>query len=498
MLVESYRIGMIYVESQHHHSQYCLVTKSKKSIGGCNNNDTVNSFLTRCGMILSVMLAFVPQNHNDQYFTIQAYAPHISVLQCRIHQSVSFQNSFASQQRRQEQEKQPPPQRQHILQRSTFVLHQSTTPSSSSSTSISTASTVESESVSPPESSSPSPSSVLFNNDPNIQYTVMNPNVVPTDEWELDCYSRPVIMKDDNNKKLWQILITDSIGSFRYVHRLPSNQVNSKTVRQVVDTLMEYTVVKPNTIRFFRGAMFNMIQIALSELPNITSKPSRCTFALSSWLEELYQEVYPKMEGYNSNMITSGSTSNNNAPSFLDVRTPIKLPDALRGEKYAFVSLPLQEFLPYPDDMNNENDGNVGITSENIGVGRLCPIPQSLLALSSNTENKFNVPAAAAAADIFVQGVVILSSRAPALAAWLAGTEVVALQADLRKRILTMETDIDNQYLMAKLNDQQRLEAVAFEEGKDMLQGLHFISVQKTEDDDPEGFWLLRELPRGI
>ena len=93
---------------------------------------------------------------------------------------------------------------------------------------------------------------------------------------------------------------------------------------------------------------------------------------------------------------------------------------------------------------------------------------------------------------------VILSSRAPALAAWLAGTEVVALQADLRKRILTMETDIDTQFLMAKLNDQQRAEAAAFEEGKDALQGLHFVSVQTTEDDDPEGFWLLRELPSGI
>ncbi len=292
-------------------------------------------------------------------------------------------------------------------------------------------------------------------------------------------------MKDDNNKKLWQILITDSIGSFRYIHRLPSNQVNSKTVRQVVDNFIDSRNVKPNTIRFFRGAMFNMIQIALSEIPNVTSKPSRCTFALASWLEELYADVYPKMEGYNPSMVSSSS----NSPSFLDVRTPIKLPDALRGEKYAFVSLPLQEFLPSPPGTNSMEGS--GITSENVGVGRLCPIPKSLLDSSISSSS-------VAAADIFVQGVVILSSRASALAAWLAGTEVVALQADLRKRILTMETDIDNQYLMAKLNDQQRMEAVAFEEGKDMLQGLHFISVQKTEDDDPEGFWLLRELPTGI
>jgi hypothetical protein len=42
------------------------------------------------------------------------------------------------------------------------------------------------------------------------------------------------------------------------------------------------------------------------------------------------------------------------SPSFLDVRTPVKLPDALRGEKYAFVALPLAEFLP-GGDVNESN-----------------------------------------------------------------------------------------------------------------------------------------------
>ena len=133
------------------------------------------------------------------------------------------------------------------------------------------------------------------------------------------------------------------------------------------------------------------------------------------------------------------------------------------------MALPVNEFLP-----------GGGVSADNIGVGRLCPLPP-------------NCPA-----DAFVQGIVIFSARANALAAWLSGTEIVAMQADLRKRILTMETDIDTQYLMAKLNDQQRAEAAAFEEGKDLLQGLHFISVQQSEDDDPEGFWLLRDLPLGI
>lgn len=153
----------------------------------------------------------------------------------------------------------------------------------------------------------------------------------------------------------------------------------------------------------------------------------------------------------------------------MDVRTPVKLPDALRGEQYAFVALPLAEFLPGGD-----------INSENIGVGKLCPIDPSL------------------PGDAFVQGVVIITARPNALASWLAGTEVVGLKADLRKRQLIMETDIDTQYLVARLNDQQRVEGAAFEEGKDALNGFHFISVQKDDESDPAGFWLLREIPTGI
>ena len=44
----------------------------------------------------------------------------------------------------------------------------------------------------------------------------------------------------------------------------------------------------------------------------------------------------------------------------------------------------------------------------------------------------------------------------------------------------------------------QREEAAAFEEGKDGLGGLHFVSVQSDDDSDPDGFWLLREIPDGL
>mmetsp|Transcript_77996 Transcript_77996/g.226286 ORF Transcript_77996/g.226286 Transcript_77996/m.226286 type:complete len:340 (+) Transcript_77996:169-1188(+) len=294
----------------------------------------------------------------------------------------------------------------------------------------------------------------------NVEIT-RNPNKKPSTEWELDCYSRPVVAL--GGKKLWEVLITDSTGSFRFLKTLPSNQVNSKELRSTIEDLIEESDVKPDTIRYFRGSMFNMKKIALSEI-DVVGKPSRCTYAVAQWLEERHKNVYPQMEGYRANMATTLG-----GPSFLDVRTPVKLPDALRGEKYAFVSLPLAEFLEGGD-----------ITDENIGVGKLCPIPEGL------------------PADGFVQGVVFFTKRAEALAAWLAGTEVAGMTCDLRKRNLIMETDIDTQYLVARLNDVQRQEGAAFEEGKEQMGGLHFLCVQADEDADPAGFWLMRELPTGI
>ena len=179
------------------------------------------------------------------------------------------------------------------------------------------------------------------------------------------------------------------------------------------------------------------------------------------------QRSYRSTMGVASGFATGG-------PSFLNVRTPVKMPDALRGEKYAFVALPLAEFM-----------SGGSITEENIGVGRLCPIPENLSG---------DMPPA----DTFVQGIVILTQRPDALAAWLTGTELASMSCDLRKRNVIMETDIDTRYLMARLNDQQREEGVAFEEGKDALGGLHFVCVQRDEDDEPAGFWLMRELPDGI
>lgn len=117
-----------------------------------------------------------------------------------------------------------------------------------------------------------------------------------TDEWELDCYSRPVMGAD--GKKLWEILLTDSEGSFRYLKTIPSNLVNSRNLRNAVEEIMEQAPVRPKIIRFFRNQMFNMINIALSTL-EVEVKPSRRTHNMFSWLTEREKYIYPKMQGYN-------------------------------------------------------------------------------------------------------------------------------------------------------------------------------------------------------
>ena len=43
----------------------------------------------------------------------------------------------------------------------------------------------------------------------------------PSVEWELDCYSRPVLQ---NKKKLWELLICDNTGALRIVQSIPANK----------------------------------------------------------------------------------------------------------------------------------------------------------------------------------------------------------------------------------------------------------------------------------
>ena len=180
-------------------------------------------------------------------------------------------------------------------------------------------------------------------------------------EWELDCFSRPVLV---NGKKLWELLVVDASGQWKDVVTLPANGVNSVAVRKAIEEVISRAPVKPTVIRFFRRQMLNMLTIALNGVaanrPTLRVTPSRATHALYDWLEERESDVYPDMEGY-----TPGAGDAVRDRMTAPV-TASRLPEGLRGEQYAFVTLPLAEVL-----------SGGGITDENVGVGKLINVKPS-------------------------------------------------------------------------------------------------------------------------
>ena len=87
--------------------------------------------------------------------------------------------------------------------------------------------------------------------------------------------------------------------------------------------------------------MYNMLNIALSEV-DVVATPSRATYSLKEWIDQRESNVYPGMPEYQESL--SKGALRKAGRGFLDISSPVKLPDALRGERYAFVSLPLSEF----------------------------------------------------------------------------------------------------------------------------------------------------------
>ena len=274
-----------------------------------------------------------------------------------------------------------------------------------------------------------------------------------SEEWELDCYSRPVLLED--GKKLWEVMITDANGSFRYLKTVPNNLVNSRNLRKIVEEVMDEAPVRPTSIRFFRNQMLNMISIALNNL-EVEIKPSRRVHNLYEWLSERERNVYPTFDGYNKQLRQQTILD-------YDIRQPDRLPDVCKAESYAFVALPAEAFH------NGEEN------TDNIKRGRLAPINE--------------MPK-----EGWIHGITLFSRRSEAVASWINGLEMAHLQANLLSRELMLNTDISNQYIVAPLMDAQKREAQIFEKGKTASKGFHFLSVQSDPDaEDVEGFWLMRE-----
>ncbi len=282
--------------------------------------------------------------------------------------------------------------------------------------------------------------------------------------WEIDYYSRPVL--DENQKKCWELLVCESPMTatrspeslFRYAQYCPSTTVNSAWLGEALKAAIAKAPAPPTCIRFFRRQMSNMITRACEDL-GLTAKISRRTIALHRWLQERTEQVYPQEPTYQE------SSSPATTVRYQTV-APLSLPDALKGQKWAFVNLEAGAFA----EMSEWTiDFSEGFPAELAGLDPTASIP----------------------------GAIVFSSRAFPLAAWMSGLELGFLKFDASARPrLLLETGGSDSWILADLvSPQRQTEARQFEQSKQRANGVHFLAVQS----DPQaqsfaGFWLLQEL----
>ncbi|WP_026735388.1 Tab2/Atab2 family RNA-binding protein [Fischerella sp. PCC 9605] len=281
--------------------------------------------------------------------------------------------------------------------------------------------------------------------------------------WELDFYSRPIL--DENQKKVWEVLVCESpldtranVDSlFRYAEYCPSTEVNSVWLRTALQEAIDKAGEAPIKIRFFRRQMNNMITKACNDL-GIPAQPSRRTLVLNQWLQQRMEQVYPNEPGY------QGGTN----PSVrLEAPLPQRLPDALEGQQWGFVTLPASEFMDMPEWEIDFGEG----------------FPLELAQVSLETQ---------------IPGILIFSPRALPLAGWMSGLDLAWLKFNSSPQgaRLLLETGATESWVLANLRNPQMLaEAKGFEEAKQKANGVHFMGVQSDPQAESfAGFWLLCEI----
>lgn len=278
--------------------------------------------------------------------------------------------------------------------------------------------------------------------------------------WELDYYSRPIV--DENGKKLWEVLICESANSidvepeslFRFAEYCSSAEINSARLIEAIKRAIAASNTTPDKIRFFRQAMKNMITKACEDM-SIPAVLSRRTYALNQWMQQRLEQDYPQQPGFQP-----GTNPSVSFPT--TVAQP--LPDALIGQKWAFVALAAGVM----DEMKEWG----------IDFGEAFP-----LSLTGVT------------ADQQIPGLVIFSDRAVPMAGWMSGLELGGLKIDCEAPRLVLETGVSDRWVLANLSNPQLLqEAQSFEATKQQANGVHFLAIQTNPDAEAfAGFWLLQD-----
>lgn len=274
-------------------------------------------------------------------------------------------------------------------------------------------------------------------------------------DWQLDFCSRP--MKDERGKKMWELLICDEARTFEHSEFFPNNRINSVELSKAIARVIAEQGARPRRFKFFRSQMQTIITRACNDV-GVEPLPSRRCQSMTRWLDERLENVYKTHPGYD------GSA----APMMgFETAAPRPLPDALRGESWAFVALPL-----------------VGVKEEAEQV-KANKVFGDLLEIDPSLPD-----------DTLVPGIAVYTRRAAALAGWTKGLELGGISVDLDMGTLILDTGVTDSWQYARFKQTKELtqEAREWEQVKDAVGGLHFLAIQTDEEaENTEGFWILQD-----
>lgn len=267
--------------------------------------------------------------------------------------------------------------------------------------------------------------------------------------WQADFYRRP--LKDDKGQLLWEFLICDPTRNFVFSAFCPQAEANTRWLVSQLRLAAEGML--PDVIQVFRPQSVSLIESAGHQL-GIKVEATRRTAALKQLLQE--RQYSNTNEPYN--------------PLALDKPPPIPLPENLWGERWRFATLPASEI-------------------EQAFSGRPIPVlemPEFLLPINLKLASTVPVP-----------GVVIDGGRqSMRLARWLQDSRPVALNYVAGEPAgLVLEAGLIDRWIVATFEDQEVAAAAqAYEQRKQLSQGLHFLLVQPDDSGMTySGFWLLQQ-----
>lgn len=260
-----------------------------------------------------------------------------------------------------------------------------------------------------------------------------------------------VPLRDEQDRRVWELLVCDPSGQFRQAQYCSNQEVNSTWVAQQLRNYVQAAPQPPSAIRVFRARMSSILQRACDGV-GIPMVPSRRVYTLNAWMRERAEQVYPHEAQF---------TYSPESPVEPDLPDPTRLPDKLQGERWALVTLraaDLQEAESWPTEF-----------------GELFPVDWSSLP-----------------PDTIIPGLVITSQRALPMAAWMTGIEPAYLS--IVQEQLILEAGLNDRYLFAPLKAEKlRAEAEGFAKRQHLAQGIHFLAIQTDLNTQSfAGFWLMQ------